>query len=138
MSRRLPAAAVAVAVAAGASGCGTTGLQLSSRSVSACYRAIPPAVAAAHDPRAHLVGVHKVAVSQVRKKLAALLAAHGASGEAVCAVALEGPFAAGQVDGAPVAQSGRYAVVLITSGGLHLVASVVTDRLPKSFKGRTF
>jgi hypothetical protein len=46
-------------------------------------------------------------------------------------------FMPGQVNMAPPNERGRYAVVLVTSRRLHLLASVVLDRLPTSLGKRT-
>ena len=42
----------------------------------------------------------------------------------LCAVSFKGTFTPGQVDLAPPAEKGPYAVVLVTSRHLHLLASV--------------
>jgi len=55
----------------------------------------------------------------------------------VCEMSFRGDFRAGQVDMAPPDQSGRYAVILVSSKKLHLVASVVLETLPRAFGGRT-
>jgi hypothetical protein len=55
----------------------------------------------------------------------------------VCAVSFRGTFTPGQVDLAPPNDRGHYAVVLVTSRHLHLLASVVLDRLPRSLGQRT-
>jgi len=121
------------------SACGTPRPSLSSGSVSACYRAIPTARAAVHEPRATLIGVHRVPADRVKSQLSpeaqtTLAVDDDAS---VCAVAFKGTFAPGQVDMAPPTQQGRYALVLVTSKHLHLVASVVLNQLPHSLGKRT-
>jgi hypothetical protein len=55
----------------------------------------------------------------------------------VCAIAFKGSFAPGEVDLAPPGSKGRYAVVLVTSRHLRLLASAVLDRLPASLGKRT-
>jgi hypothetical protein len=55
----------------------------------------------------------------------------------VCALAFKGKFAAGQVDLAPPTEHGSYAVVLVSSRHLNLVASVVLVNLPRSLGKRT-
>jgi hypothetical protein len=54
----------------------------------------------------------------------------------VCAVAFQGRFAPGQVAGAGSTASGKYAVVLITTKHLRILASYVGNRLPRSFRGK--
>ena len=119
-------------------GCGTRP-GVSNGSVSACYRAIPVGRGALHDSAATLIGVHRVPVEQVRSHLpAAEQAALDAENDtAVCAMAFRGQFTPGQVDAAPTGQSGSYALVLVSSRRLHLVAAIVLDHLPKAFGGRT-
>ena len=112
---------------------------VSNGSVSVCYRAIPVGKGALHAPHAQLIGVHRIDVDTVRSHLPASvrdqLAAENDT--AVCAMAFRGRFTAGQVDMAPPSQSGDYALVLVSSRQLHLVAAVVLQALPRAFGGRT-
>ena len=112
---------------------------ISNGSVTVCYRAIPKAREALHAPDARLVGVHRLSVDEVSNRLRPELAANLSVDDdaSVCAVAFEGTFAAGQVDMAPVGQSGHYAVVLVSSHNLQLLASVVVDRLPSGLGRRS-
>ena len=55
----------------------------------------------------------------------------------VCTVAFKGTFAPGQVDLAPPDEQGRYALVLVTSRHLQVLASAVLDQLPQSLGKRT-
>ena len=141
-ARRFKAqAALAVAAAAGViSACGGPTPGVSNGSVSACYRAIPAGRAALHEKSAHLIGVHRVPIDQVRSHLPesarAQLAAENDT--AVCTMAFRGTFQPGQVDQAPPAAQGSYALVLVSSRKLHLVAAVVLTDLPRAFGGRTF
>ncbi len=48
----------------------------------------------------------------------------------MCALSFRGTFMPGQVSLAPPDEKGRYAVVLVTSRHLDLLASVVLDQLP--------
>lgn len=134
---------VAAAVVAATAGLGTacTGPTpvVSNGSVSSCYRAIPVGRQAIHDRAARLIGVHHVPVDYVRSRLpAAARAELGAEDDTgVCVMAFQGAFTAGQVALAPAAQHGRYAVVLVSSRKLHLVAAFVLDHLPRAFGGRT-
>lgn len=138
--RVLGVAGCVAALLSGAAGAGcSTGPGVSNGSVSVCYRAIPIGRQAVGERSATLIGVHRIAVDQVRSQLPVAtrdeLAAENDG--AVCAMAFRGHFAAGQVTGAPSAQSGQYALVLVSSRRLHLVAAVVLDRLPRAFGGRT-
>jgi hypothetical protein len=112
---------------------------VSNGSVSACFRAIPVGRGAIHDKKAELIGVHRIPVDQVRGHLPETaqdqLAAENDT--AVCAMSFRGPFTAGQVAEAQPEQSGRYALILVTSKRLHLVAALVLDQLPRAFGGRT-
>lgn len=137
MSTRRRGLAVGL-VASVLAGCGAPHPGLSNGSVSACYRAIPVARGAVHDTSASLIGLHRIAVDSVRDRLPA-----GAADEltrendsVVCAVAFKGNFSAGQVDSAPAAEAGPYAIVLVSSRRLHLVAAVVLTKLPRSLGGR--
>jgi hypothetical protein len=119
--------------------CGTPHPSLSNGSVSACYRAIPAARAAIHDSRATLIGVHRVPADRVRGQLSASAQTTlaGDNDTTVCAVAFKGTFGPGQVDLAPPGQQGRYALVLVSSRKLHLVATAVLNQLPRSLGKRT-
>ena len=112
---------------------------VSNGSVSACYRAIPVGRSAIHDPAATLIGVHRVPVDTVRSRLPAAAQSQLAADDdtAVCAMSYRGAFQAGQVDLAAPGQEGEYALVLVSSKRLHLVASVVLPELPRAFGGRT-
>src|SRR5262249_47715102 len=119
--------------------CGTAHPGISNGSVSACYRAIPTARAAVRKPHVSVVGVHRVPADLVRGELppAAQTVLVGDNDTTVCAVSFKGPFTPGQVALAPSNERGRYAVVLVTSRHLHLLASVLLDRLPRSLGRRT-
>ncbi|MHB1928030.1 MAG: hypothetical protein ACYCUG_01100 [Acidimicrobiales bacterium] len=133
-ARRLGLLVLAAALA----GCGGTGLALGPRSVSACYRSIPAAVAAVHDSDARLLGVHHLPLVALRRRNASLLAAWPGGDPTVCAVALEGPFAPGQVDGAPPSARGRYALVVLEARSGRVLGSTVTNYLPRRLLGRTY
>jgi hypothetical protein len=112
---------------------------VSNGSVSSCYRAIPVAKAAVHDDHATLIGVHRVPADTVKRRLPSSVQTQLATEDdsVVCSVAFKGTFAPGQVEMAPPAQHGSYAIVLLTSRRLDLVGSVVLGSLPKSLGGRT-
>jgi hypothetical protein len=120
-------------------GCGTPRPGLSNGSVSACYRAIPAARAIVHDNHAVLISVHRIPADRVRGQLSseAQMALSNENDTSVCAVAFKGTFAAGQVALAPSQEAGGYALVLVTSRHLHVLASAVLDQLPHSLGKRT-
>jgi len=125
---------------AGGTGCGATPTPgLSNGSVSACYRAIPTARHAIHDPRATVIGVHRIAADRVGSHLppSAQSRLSGDNDTTVCAIAFHGKFAPGQVDLAPSGDAGSYAVVLVSSRKLKLIDSAVLNHLPR-FLGRRF
>jgi hypothetical protein len=119
--------------------CGAPHPSISNGSVSACYRAIPTARAAVRNPHASVVGIHRVPADSVKGDLppAAQTVLVGDNDTTVCAVSFKGTFMPGQVVLAPPSERGRYAVVLVTSSHLHLLASVLLDRLPRSLGKRT-
>ena len=129
---------LALAAVLTTTGCNATP-GISNGSVSVCYRAIPDARTAIHDDKAKLIGVHRVPVDAVRSHLPAAAQFELAADDdtSVCAMAFKGAFKAGQVDLAPQGQSGDYALVLVSSKKLQLVASVVLVHLPHAFGGRT-
>ncbi len=113
---------------------------VSNGSVEVCYRAIPVARSALGGTSAQLVGVHRVALDQVRDRLPVSAQSELAAENdtTVCALAWKGRFASGQVQMAPTDQTGPYAIVLVSSHRLHLVGAVVLQQLPKAFGGRRF
>lgn len=132
---------VAVATLGGAAllaGCRAPHPGVSNGSVSACYRAIPTARAAVRDTGATLIGVHRIPVDQVLGRLppSAQTVVSSDDDSTVCVVSLKGTFQPGQVQLAPNDEQGRYAVILVTSRHLKLVASAVVADLPKAFGGR--
>ena len=141
--RRLHLAAAALVagfvLAATAAGCGAAPTPgVSNGSVSACYRAIPTARNAIHNPEAALIGVHRIAADEVKSHLppAEQNQLAGDNDTTVCSLAFHGRFAPGQVDLAPPDESGSYAVVLVTSKKLKLLDSAVLDHLPRSLGRR--
>lgn len=119
-------------------GCRAPHPGVSNGSVSACYRAIPTARAAAHDKTAAVIGVHRIPVGRVLGRLpaSAKTVVSSDNDSTVCVVSLRGAFGPGQVELAPSDEQGRYAVILFTSRHLRLVASAVVSDLPKAFGGR--
>ena len=111
---------------------------LSNGSVSACYRAIPTARKAIHDPQATLIGVHRIPIDQVESRLPpeAKSQLQGDNDTTVCSIAFHGKFPPGQVDLAPPDKSGTYAVVLVSSKKLKVIDSAVLNHLPRSLGRR--
>jgi hypothetical protein len=134
----LAAAATAALVGLAAASCSTHPV-ITNGSVTGCYRAIPTARAAVHSSRASVVGVHRVAADALKGTLppAAQMVLTGDNDTSVCAVAFKGSFRPGEVALANPGEKGRYALVLVTSRHLRLLASVVLDRLPHSLGKRT-
>ena len=139
MTRRNGLLATVVASALVLGSCGTARPGISNGSVSACYRAIPAARAALRSSHASLVGVHRVPADSVRGKLPPSAQTQLAADDdtTVCALSFRGTFMPGQVSLAPPDEKGRYAVVLVTSRHLDLLASVVLDQLPPALGKRT-
>ncbi|MDQ2754626.1 MAG: hypothetical protein M3R71_03645 [Actinomycetota bacterium] len=138
-AKRLSATVVIALIIALTAGCGATRPGFSNGSLSVCYRAIPTAQAALHQAHPHFIGVHRLSADTVANHLPPSVKAQAAPGDldtAVCAVTFQGSFAPGQVDKANPTAQGHYAIVLVSSKHLHLVASFVLDQLPKRFKGR--
>ncbi len=92
-------------------------------------------------PRRHatLVSVHRIPADRVRGQLSseAQTTLSNDNDTSVCAVAFKGTFAPGQVALAPPDETGRYALVLVTSRHLHVLAAAVLDQLPHSLGKRT-
>ena len=119
--------------------CGTARPGISNGSVSACYRAIPAARAALRSSHASLVGVHRVPADSVRGKLRHALKRNSLrTMTPPCAPCPSGARSCrARSSLAPPDEKGRYAVVLVTSRHLGLVASVVLDQLPPALGKRT-
>ncbi|MCU4186942.1 hypothetical protein K6U06_21430 [Acidiferrimicrobium sp. IK] len=131
----MTAAVLAASVAA--AGCGVAHPGITNGAVSGCFKALPAARAAVHDPGAHLLGVHRLPADAVPARLKSQPSTPGEIDTTVCAVAFKGPFSAGQVAGAAPGAYGRYAVVLVNATKLTVLRSYVGDRLPRNLKGRT-
>ncbi len=134
---RVALAAVLVLTVMGLAGCSSSP-KLSNASVSVCFRAIPVGRSSLHSNDVRLVGVHELPLGSVRLPLSS--AEKGAltadKDTAICALAFQGDFKAGQVELAPLTQAGRFAVVLVSAKSLHVVASVVLSHIPRGFGGR--
>lgn len=134
---RLALAAVLVVVTVTAGSCSLFPQSSTPKYVGPCFRALPRATAALHDRQARLVGVHRVPLHRLTKRLPKDVVVPENSKLDVCAFAFHGPFSANQVDNNQTGTAGRYAIVLVTSKSLELVASFEVDRLPEHFR-RTF
>ncbi len=119
--------------------CGAPHPGLSNGSLTVCYRAIPSARTAINNPHASLVSVHRVTVDKVMDHIPpnAQAAVHLDNSSTVCVLAFKGTFTAGEVQLAPPGASGSYAVVLVSSKHLNVLAAVVLDHLPSSLGKRT-
>jgi hypothetical protein len=126
-------------MAAALAACANPRPGVSNGSVSVCYRAIPTAEAAIHDRGATLIGVHRITADAVRDRLPASARAQleAENDTVVCALSFKGRFSPGQVQLAPPSEHGTYAIVLISSRHLHLVASAVLNQLPRSLAQRS-
>jgi hypothetical protein len=122
-----------------ASSCSSARPGLSNGSVTICYRAIPEARSALHTTQATLVGVHRTTADAVVDRFPGDSAPQLASESdtSVCVLAFKGTFAAGQVDKAQADQSGRYAVIVVSSHHLDLLASLVLEKLPSGLGRRS-
>jgi hypothetical protein len=86
-----------------------------------------------------MIGVHRVPVDQVLAYLTPSdVSSLGADNDTeLCVMTFKGTFAAGQVELAPGTERGDYALVLVTTKKLKLIASAVIDHAPRGFGGRT-
>jgi hypothetical protein len=103
-------------------------------SASACFKALPGANAAVHN-RGHLVGVRRVLVSTLHRRLPedSQLAAMP-PGAHLCVFAFKGPFKGGDVDLVPPDASGNYAVVALLGSRPAVVAAYLLNQLPTRFR----
>lgn len=139
--RRLPAVAAplgALVLVAALTGCSPQpSISVNNGAVNGCYRAFPVAVAALHThSRPQFRGVHRVAADTIEKRFPQVTLPPGDNDTVVCAFAFHGAFRPGQVELAPPTEQGSYAVVLVGSRHLRLVASYVGNRLPERFGRR--
>jgi hypothetical protein len=125
-----------LAAGVGVAGCGTP---LSNQSVSTCYRAIPVGRVALHTSTVIMVDVHRLPAFRISPYLppAARAALRESGNTTVCAITFRGNFRPGQVDGAPPTEYGHYALVLVTSDSLKLLAAAVTQSAPRGFGGHS-
>lgn len=131
--RGVRAAAAVAAVTTLAAGCTAAHPSIHDSSVSACFRALPTAKDAIHDPDARFQGVLRIPADVVERRFHISVLPTDAE---VCAFAFRGSFRPGQVDAAPANEGGPYAVVLVTSSHLTLLRSFVGARLPTRFSHR--
>jgi hypothetical protein len=129
--RRLAAVPVAAVVAAALSlsGCGGRGAGLGTTS-SACFHALPPAVASLHHP-GHLIGVRLVDTGRLRDPaLRAVLAPR----RKLCLVAFSGSFAPADVERPIDQRNGNFVMVAVRPDGSAVLASLIVTRLPLGFR----
>jgi hypothetical protein len=129
--RRLAAlpAAVTITAALALSGCGGRGAGLGTTS-SACFHALPPAVASLHH-RGRLIGVRMVDTGRLRDPgLRAALAPR----RKLCLVAFSGGFGPGDVSGPIDQHSGEYVMVAVRPDGSAVLGSLIVPRLPLGFR----
>ena len=129
--RRLAAlpATVVVTAALALSGCGGRGAALGTTS-SACFHALPPAVASLHHP-GRLIGVRLVDTGRLRD---AALRAALAPRRKLCLVAFSGSFAPTDVERPIDQRSGNYVIVAVRPDGSAVLASLIVTRLPLTFR----
>ncbi|MHB8671893.1 MAG: hypothetical protein ACYDAD_15255 [Acidimicrobiales bacterium] len=121
--------------------CGGRGNVLGTRA-SACYRALPPAMAAVHH-QGHLVGVRLVSGGRAGHSLGPATTTPLPPGSSttnpnpaptaprhVCLVAFKGSFPTAEFAPRPRA---RYAIVVVDARHLRVVRTVLRDRLPLRF-----
>ncbi len=102
---------------------------------SSCYLALPTANQAIHG-HGHFLGVKLFTVGSLHHTaphLYAVLHDDIASTQHVCAVAYSGQFSRGAVKEPQGKASGRLAVVVSTSPGNRLLATVIFSRIPLRF-----
>lgn len=99
---------------------------------STCFRGLP-AAADAVGRKGTLVGVRSVRRSELSRNLPQ---ARQLAPEHVCAIAYRGSFAAGELPRADPAGPGTYAVVVLDTGGAHVLGTYVVDGLPVRFRHR--
>jgi hypothetical protein len=126
---------VTMSVAA-ACGTGAVSISVDPGSVSVCYRGLPTARNALHEPSAKLHGVHRVPYDDLHKRFPNIVMPVGDDDTEVCTFSFTGTFRPGQVEGAPATEAGIAAVIVVSSKKLVLVTSWVGNTLPKNFGGR--
>jgi hypothetical protein len=129
--RTLVGPLAAVVALAGMAGCGAARPSVNTNAVTSCYRALPRAKDAIHEPRATFKGVHEVPADRLERRYPNITL--GENDTEVCAFAFQGTFNAGQVEGAAPAESGHFAVVVVSAHQLHLLVSWVGAGLPQRF-----
>lgn len=97
---------------------------------SVCFRSLAVAEDAVHH-KGRLVGVRRVSAESFARHVPE--APRLPDKEAVCLVAFRGDYREGDVVGAAVPRSGRYALVAVATGKPTLLGSRVTDHLPIRF-----
>jgi hypothetical protein len=104
-------------------------------SASSCYLALPTADQAVHG-HGHFLGVKLFTVGSLRHTaphLYSVLHQENASAQHVCAVGYSGQFSSKSVKNPRGKASGHLAVVVSTSPGNRLLATVIFTRIPLRF-----
>lgn len=122
-------AAVVVAASLALSGCGGRGADLGTSS-SACFHALPPAVASLHHP-GRLLGVRLVDTGRLRDPA---LRAALAPRRKLCLVAFSGKFSPEDVALPIDRRSGNFVMVAVRPDGSAVLASLIVTRLPLGFR----
>jgi len=117
--------AVCVIGAALLAACAAPRQSLGTRS-SACFRSLPTAKAAVHH-EGRLVGVRRMSRATVQR---AFPTAQLPAGRDFCVVGFSDDFHADKVDHAAGAQTGKYAVPIVTMRGTTVVQTFLVDRIP--------
>jgi hypothetical protein len=115
-------------------GCTTARSSLGT-SDSSCYLALTTATKAAGS-HGHLLGVDRYSLSALRKQAPNLisdLATKDPGTESVCVIAFTGRFTAESVLHPRGRASGRFAVVVSTTPGNHLLGTVIFRQAPLHF-----
>ncbi len=116
-------------------GCASTHNSLGTGS-SPCFQALPSATKAVHN-KGRLIGVRRVALSQLRRPPTTPPSQPNQPSQpqrAVCVVGFQGNFAPGDVDHETVRRSGNYAVVVVGEHGGEPIRAFVTNQLPLRFR----
>jgi len=129
--RRLAAGPVTLVVSAALvlSGCGGRGAVLGTTS-SACFHALPPAVASLHRP-GRLIGVRLVDTGRLRDPA---VRAALAPRRKLCLVAFSGSFSPADVEQPIDQRSGNFVMVAVRPDGSAVLASLIVTRLPLAFR----
>jgi hypothetical protein len=108
--------------------CGARGAVLGPSS-SPCFRSMPLAASTVLNT-GHLVGVRLIDVGHLRHPLTSSTALPSK----VCVVAFQGNFTAAAIGATEGRDHGPFAVVVVSTDGTRLLATVIVSRLPLDFR----